>query len=96
MWIENRIEELRLVDYTARLFRKGKAAISSRLAGIFEQIGSTTDGFELTMVRSRGCCACPFSPRRLRPAAMPATRRFRSDRARRAFRRPGDRTSNFF
>jgi hypothetical protein len=34
---------LLLVEYTGRLFREGKAAISSELAGILERIGSTSE-----------------------------------------------------
>ena len=34
---------LLLVDYTGRLFRKGKAAISAELAGIFDRLGSSAE-----------------------------------------------------
>ena len=34
---------LRLVDYTGRLFRDGKATISAELAGIFERLGTSSD-----------------------------------------------------
>jgi hypothetical protein len=34
---------LLLVDYTTRLFREGKAAISRELAGIFERTGCSAD-----------------------------------------------------
>ncbi len=53
VWIENRIEELRLVDYTARLLREGKAAISSELAGIFERLGCRAENWQLRMEKLR-------------------------------------------
>ena len=34
---------LLLVDYTGRLFREGKAAISAKLAGIFDRLGSRAE-----------------------------------------------------
>jgi REP element-mobilizing transposase RayT len=36
---------LRLVDYTGRLFREGKAAISAELAGILERLGSSAESW---------------------------------------------------
>ena len=36
---------LLLVDYTGRLFRRGKAAISAELAGILERLGSSADSW---------------------------------------------------
>jgi hypothetical protein len=36
---------LLLVDYTGRLFRKGKAAISAELAGIFDRLGSSAESW---------------------------------------------------
>jgi hypothetical protein len=35
-----------LVDYTVRLFREGKAAISRELAGIFEQLSSSAESWQ--------------------------------------------------
>jgi hypothetical protein len=40
---------LLLVDYTGRLFRKGKARISDELAGILERIGSSAEVWRLRM-----------------------------------------------
>jgi hypothetical protein len=40
---------LLLVDYTGRLFRDGKAAISREVAGIFERIGTTTETWQARM-----------------------------------------------
>ena len=37
---------LLLVDYTGRLFREGKAAISAELAGIFERLGSNAENWQ--------------------------------------------------
>ena len=36
---------LLLVDYTGRLFREGKAAISAELAGIFDRLGITAESW---------------------------------------------------
>jgi hypothetical protein len=40
---------LRLVDYTGRLFREGKARISYDLAGILDRIGSSAEGWQRRM-----------------------------------------------
>ena len=40
---------LRLVDYTGRLFREGKARISDDLAGILDRIGSSAEGWQRRM-----------------------------------------------
>jgi REP element-mobilizing transposase RayT len=37
---------LLLIDYTGRLFRKGKAAISREVAGIFERVGTTAETWQ--------------------------------------------------
>ena len=37
---------LLLVEYTGRLFREGKAAISAELAGIFERLGSDAESWQ--------------------------------------------------
>jgi len=37
---------LLLVDYTGRLFREGKAAISAELAGIFQRLGTSADRWQ--------------------------------------------------
>ena len=63
---------LLLVEYTGRLFREGKAAISAELAAIFERLGSKAENWharlqKLTAGRllgrffaaSRACCAKP-------------------------------------
>ena len=36
---------LLLVDYTARVFRDGKAAISRELAGIFDRLGTSAESW---------------------------------------------------
>ena len=38
---------LKLVDYTGRLFRQGKASISAELAGIFERLGSSATRWQI-------------------------------------------------
>ena len=57
LWLENRLAELaeifavavggfsdvKLVEYTGRLFRQGKASIPAELAGIFERLGLKPD-----------------------------------------------------
>jgi hypothetical protein len=42
-----------LVDYTGRLFRKGKAAISAELAGIFDRLGSRAASWQVRMTKLR-------------------------------------------
>ena len=46
-WIE-------LVDYTGRLFRQGKASISAELAGIFERLGWSAQGWQSRLEKLRG------------------------------------------
>jgi hypothetical protein len=56
-WLENRLEELaeiKLVEYTGRLFRQGKASISAELAGIFERLGITAESWRDAMGKFRG------------------------------------------
>jgi hypothetical protein len=36
---------LLLIDYTARLFRKGKAAVSREVAEILDRLGSSVEGW---------------------------------------------------
>ncbi len=38
---------VKLVDYTGRLFREGKASISAELAGIFERLGCNTQSWQI-------------------------------------------------
>ena len=40
---------LRLVDYTGRLFREGKAKISAELAGILDRIGCSAERWQVRM-----------------------------------------------
>ena len=42
-----------LVDYTGRLFRAGKAAISAELAGIFERLGTTGESRRVRLEKLR-------------------------------------------
>jgi hypothetical protein len=44
---------LLLVDWTARLFREGKAAVSRELAGIFERLGTSAELWQRRMQRLR-------------------------------------------
>jgi hypothetical protein len=44
---------LLLVDYTGRLFRKGKAAISAELAGIFDRLGSSAESLRVRLEKLR-------------------------------------------
>ena len=49
-----RISRLRnLVDYTARLFRPGKATISAELAGIFDRLGTNARSWQVKMKKLR-------------------------------------------
>jgi hypothetical protein len=42
-----------LVDHTGRLFRKGKAAISAELAGIFDRLGSGAETLRVRLEKLR-------------------------------------------
>ena len=56
-WLENRLEELpeiKLVDYTGRLFREGKASISAELAGVFERLGCSAQSWQIQIEMLRG------------------------------------------
>ena len=44
---------LLLVDYTGRLFREGKTAISADLAGIFERLGTNAESWQLRLEKLR-------------------------------------------
>jgi hypothetical protein len=44
---------VRLVDYTARLFRAGKAAMSAELAGIFDRLGTNARSWQVKMKKLR-------------------------------------------
>ncbi len=45
---------LLLVDYTGRLFREGKAAISAELAGILERLGSNAETWQARLLKLAG------------------------------------------
>jgi hypothetical protein len=45
---------LKLVDYTGRLFREGKASISAELAEIFERLGRNAQSWQLQIEKLRG------------------------------------------
>jgi REP element-mobilizing transposase RayT len=44
---------VRLVDYTARLFRQGKGTISAELAGIFDRLGTNAQSWQVRMKKLR-------------------------------------------
>jgi REP element-mobilizing transposase RayT len=44
---------IKLVDYTGRLFRQGKASISAELAGIFERLGCSAQIWQVRMEKLR-------------------------------------------
>ena len=44
---------LLVVDYTARLFREGKAAVSATLAGIFDRLGSRAENWQVRLEKLR-------------------------------------------
>ena len=48
------VTELKLVEYTGRLFRQGKASIPAELAGIFERLGFTAESWRDAMDKLRG------------------------------------------
>jgi REP element-mobilizing transposase RayT len=45
---------LLLVDYTGRLFREGKAAISAELTGIFDRLGFSAESWQARLEKLRG------------------------------------------
>ena len=45
---------VKLVEYTGRLFRQGKAAISAELAGIFDRLGVSADSWQIQIKKLRG------------------------------------------
>ena len=45
---------VKLVDYTGRLFREGKASISAELAEIFERLGRNAQSWQLQIEKLRG------------------------------------------
>ena len=45
---------VKLVEFTGRLFRQGKAAISAELAGIFERLGMSDETWRDGMDKLRG------------------------------------------
>jgi hypothetical protein len=45
---------IKLVDYTGRLFRQGKASISAGLAGIVERLGCSAQCWQVRMEKLRG------------------------------------------
>ncbi len=45
---------LLLVDYTGRIFREGKAAISAELAGILERLGSSAESWQARLQKLAG------------------------------------------
>ena len=68
-WLQDRLEELaeifavsvggfsvmiKLVDYTGRLFREGKASVSAELAEIFERLGRNAQSWQLQIETLRG------------------------------------------
>ena len=53
-----------LVDYTGRLYRKGKTAISAELAGILDRLGSSAESWRgrLEKLRAAVCSAVSSPP----------------------------------
>ena len=45
---------VKLVDYTGRLFREGKASISAELAGVFERLGCSAQSWQIQIEKLRG------------------------------------------
>jgi hypothetical protein len=45
---------VKLVEYTGRLFREGKASISADLAGIFERLGCSARSWQVQIEKLRG------------------------------------------
>jgi hypothetical protein len=56
-WLDERLEELaeiKLVDYTGRLFREGNASVSAELAGVFERLGRSAESWQNQIEKLRG------------------------------------------
>ena len=45
---------IKLVDYTGRLFRQGKASISAELAGIFVRLGCSAQSWQARQQKLKG------------------------------------------
>src|SRR6202035_2287100 len=45
---------VKLVDYTGRLFREGKASISAEVAGIFERLGCSAQSWQAGLGKIKG------------------------------------------
>lgn len=45
---------VKLVDYTGRLFRDGKASIPAELTGIFERLGCTAENWQIKIKNLHG------------------------------------------
>jgi hypothetical protein len=45
---------VKLVDYTGRLFRQGKASISADLAGVFERLGCSAQNWQARLEKLKG------------------------------------------
>ena len=60
---------LQLVDYTARLYRAGKAAVSREVAAILDRLGSTADQWQarLEKLRQGRFLGREYPPKSLRP-----------------------------
>jgi hypothetical protein len=48
------VSYVKLVDYTGRLFRKGKASISADLAGVFERLGCSAQCWQARQQKLKG------------------------------------------
>ncbi len=66
--------DLLLVDYTGRLFRESKTAISAELAGILARLGTSAEGWQARLKKLRGgrLLGRFFAASRERPRAVPA------------------------
>ena len=45
---------VKLVDYTGRLFREGRASISAELAGVFERLGCSAQSWQIQIEKLGG------------------------------------------
>ena len=48
------VSSIKLVEYTGRLYRQGKASLSAEVAGTFERMGSSAQNWQTRMERLCG------------------------------------------
>ena len=52
------LDEIALLDYTAHIFRQGKARLSAKIAPIFERLGTTAEMWEQRLTQLKTTLDC--------------------------------------